>query len=55
MTPTLSIIIPVYNERNTSEPMLSRVAAVDIHKEIILVDDGATDDTRDILQRNAAQ
>jgi glycosyltransferase involved in cell wall biosynthesis len=47
--PLLSIVIPVYNERDHLEALLARVEAVDISKEIILVDDGSTDGTRDIL------
>jgi glycosyltransferase involved in cell wall biosynthesis len=49
----LSIIIPVYNERNTIQELLRRVRAVDIGeiaKEIIVVDDGSTDGTVDILK-----
>jgi glycosyltransferase involved in cell wall biosynthesis len=48
----LSVIIPVYNERNTIQEVLRRVRRVDlgdIDKEIIVVDDGSTDGTRDIL------
>ena len=46
----LSIIIPVYNERATVEELVSRVVAVDVgmEREIILVDDGSTDGTRDV-------
>lgn len=46
----LSIVIPVYNERATVEELVSRVIAVDVgmEREIILVDDGSTDGTRDI-------
>jgi glycosyltransferase involved in cell wall biosynthesis len=49
----LSVIIPIYNERKTLETIVSRVEAVDlgdIAKEIILVDDGSTDGTREILK-----
>jgi glycosyltransferase involved in cell wall biosynthesis len=46
----LSVVIPVYNEKNTILEMLSRVRKVDIPKEIIVVDDFSTDGTRDILQ-----
>ena len=45
----LSIIIPVYNERETIWPVYARVKAVDLAKEIILVDDGSTDGTRELL------
>jgi glycosyltransferase involved in cell wall biosynthesis len=51
--PLLSIVIPVYNERNHLEALLARVEAVEISKEIILVDDGSTDGTRDILAQYA--
>lgn len=43
----LSVVIPVYNERGTSEEILWRVQAVDLDKEIILVDDGSTEGTLD--------
>jgi glycosyltransferase involved in cell wall biosynthesis len=46
----LSIVIPVYNEKNTILDVLSRVREVDIPKEIIVVDDYSTDGTRGILQ-----
>jgi glycosyltransferase involved in cell wall biosynthesis len=49
----LSIIVPVFNERNTVKEILRRVRAVDIGeiaKEIIVVDDGSTDGTPDILK-----
>lgn len=45
----LSVVIPVYNERATIEELLERVQAVDINKEIIIVDDGSTDGTRELL------
>ena len=47
----LSVIIPVYNERATIDELLRRVAAVEIDKETIIVDDGSTDGTRDALAR----
>ena len=46
----LSVIIPVYNERATIHELVTRVEAVPIPKEIILVDDGSTDGTREILE-----
>jgi glycosyltransferase involved in cell wall biosynthesis len=46
----VSIIMPVYNEKATLLEILERVEAVDINKEIILVDDGSTDGSREILQ-----
>ena len=46
----LSVVIPVYNERNTLRELLCQVHAVPIRKEIILVDDCSTDGTRDLLR-----
>lgn len=48
--PQLSVVIPVYNEKNTVVKLIEKVRAVDIPKEIIIVDDGSTDGTRDILK-----
>jgi glycosyltransferase involved in cell wall biosynthesis len=45
----LSIVIPVYNERRTLLEILRRVLAMPLQKEIILVDDGSTDGTRELL------
>jgi glycosyltransferase involved in cell wall biosynthesis len=48
-TMRLSVLIPVYNERNTIETILDRVHSTPIRKEIICVDDCSTDGTRDRL------
>lgn len=49
----LSIIIPVYNEKNTIEKLLKKIDKLqDINKEIIVVNDCSTDGTRDILENN---
>jgi len=48
--PQLSVVIPVYNEESTVVKLIEKVRAVDISKEIIVVDDGSTDGTRDILR-----
>ncbi len=45
----LSVVIPVYNERDTIEEVVRRVRATPWRKEIIIVDDASTDGTRDIL------
>lgn len=45
----LSILIPVYNERATILEILKRVQEVPYDKEIIAVDDGSTDGTRELL------
>lgn len=46
----LSVVVPVFNERNTIEELIRRVCAVPIAKEIVLVDDGSYDGTRNILK-----
>jgi glycosyltransferase involved in cell wall biosynthesis len=47
----LSVLVPVYNEEETLAEVLRRVCAVAIAKEIILVDDGSKDRSREILAR----
>lgn len=51
----LSVVIPVYNEKNTIHEILRQVRAVPIAKQIILVDDCSTDGTRQILQGMASE
>ena len=51
--PKVSVVIPVYNERDTIEELVKRVQAVDMDKEIIIVDDGSTDGTREFLRELA--
>lgn len=43
----LSIIIPVYNEKNTILEIVRKVKAVDLKKEILIVDDGSTDGSKE--------
>src|SRR5215210_2119370 len=47
--PLLSVVMPCYNERETIEEIIRRVLAVPIRTELIVVDDGSKDGTRDIL------
>ena len=47
----LSIVIPIYNERETLETLIAKVNAVDYDKEILLIDDFSSDGTREVLKR----
>ena len=47
--PLLSVVMPVYNEKDTIESIIPRVLAVPVRTELIVVDDGSTDGTRDLL------
>ncbi len=52
--PTLSIIVPVFNENKTLLPLLEKVQSVrlrGLQKQIIVVDDGSADGTREILKK----
>jgi glycosyltransferase involved in cell wall biosynthesis len=48
--PHLSVIIPCYNERDTVAEIIKRVHAAAPEAEIVVVDDGSTDGSREILQ-----
>lgn len=52
---TLSVIIPCYNEAATIAPVLELVESVGLADEILIVDDGSTDGTREILQEIEAE
>ena len=52
----LSIVMPVYNEIGTLSEILAQIRAVElpgIEKELLAVDDGSTDGTRDLLRKEA--
>ena len=54
--PLLSVVMPVYNERDTIEGMVARVLAVPgIRIELVVVDDGSKDGTSEILRELAAK
>ena len=48
--PLLSVVMPVFNERETIDEIVRRVLAVPVRKELIVVDDCSTDGTRDLLK-----
>ena len=51
----LSVVIPVYNEERTLRTIVDRVRAVPLRKEIVLVDDGSRDRSREILEELKAE
>jgi len=51
----LSVVIPVYNERRTLRQLLQRVLQVPFETEILCVDDGSTDGSRELLAELEAQ
>ena len=55
--PLLSIVVPVYNEARTVAEVLERLQAIElpVAREIVVVNDGSTDDTRAVLDRVPAR
>jgi glycosyltransferase involved in cell wall biosynthesis len=47
----ISVIVPVYNEIDTIEAIIKEILAVPISKEVLVVDDGSTDGTREFLSQ----
>lgn len=46
----VSIVVPVYNERGTVKAVIDRLLALELDKEIVVVDDGSSDGSREILR-----
>jgi glycosyltransferase involved in cell wall biosynthesis len=55
LTPLISIVVPVYNEARTVAAVIERLVAIDLPaaREILVVNDGSTDGTRDVLDQVA--
>ncbi|MDP9344742.1 MAG: glycosyltransferase family 2 protein, partial [Actinomycetota bacterium] len=53
--PLVSIVVPAYNEARFIEEVLRRVAAVPFRREIVVVDDGSTDGTPDLVYAMRAE
>jgi glycosyltransferase involved in cell wall biosynthesis len=53
LTPLISIVVPVYNEARTVAAVIERLIAIDLPapREILVVNDGSTDGTREVLDR----
>lgn len=54
MVPKLSVLVPAYNEASTIEALVEKVLGLDIDLEVVIVNDGSTDDTLEIAERLAA-
>ena len=48
----LSVVMPVYNEKDTVLKIIDKVLRLDLVKELIVIDDGSTDGTREILKNS---
>jgi glycosyltransferase involved in cell wall biosynthesis len=57
VTPLISIVVPVYNEAKTVADVIQRLITIDLPapREILVVNDGSTDGTREVLDRLAAR
>lgn len=54
MANKLSVIVPAFNEQTTIEPLLQRVLGLGLDLEVVVVNDGSSDDTLQVVQRFAA-
>lgn len=54
-TMKLSVIIPAYNEVKTLQEIIHRVQVTGMADEILVIDDGSTDGSRDLLAKLAGQ
>ena len=50
---TLSVVMPVFNEKKTVRNIIDKVLQLDVLKELVVVDDGSSDGTREILKETA--
>ena len=48
----ITIIIPVYNEKETIEEILDKIVSLKVDKQIIVIDDFSNDGSREIIQNN---
>ncbi len=51
----ITVVVPVYNEIQTIREILRRVQAVNIADEIVVIDDGSTDGTRQVVEKISGQ
>ena len=51
----LSVVVPVFNEKTTVGEIIARIRATNLSIELIVVDDGSTDGTREVLQTLASR
>ena len=51
----ITILMPVYNEFNTIQEITKRVQSMDVASEIVIIDDGSQDGTRDLLEKMDGQ
>ncbi len=50
--PEITFIVPVYNEKENVVQLLDRILALPLDKDVVVIDDGSTDGSRDLLKNN---